>query len=102
MLEKWESGWTCLFEALDNVNTENFGNTIYIRNMGHTIVEAINRQLAHYAYHVGQIVYLARMLKGNDWQSLSIPKGGSKAYNKNKFSQPKRKAHFTDEFLKKE
>lgn len=102
MLEKWEAGWTCLFEALDSVNKENFGNTIYIRNMGHTIIEAINRQLAHYAYHIGQIVYLGRMLKGEDWQSLSIPKGDSKAYNKGKFSQPKRKAHFTDEFLKKE
>lgn len=102
MLAKWEEGWTCLFGALDSVNVENFEQTIYIRNMGHTIVEAINRQLAHYAYHIGQIVYLGRMLKGAEWRSLSIPKGGSNAYNEGKFAQPKRRAHFTDEFLKED
>ncbi|MEL6926951.1 MAG: DUF1572 family protein, partial [Bacteroidota bacterium] len=91
-----------LFAALDSINAENFGQTVYIRNMGHTIPEAVNRQLAHYSYHVGQIVYIGRMMKGADWQSLSIPRGGSKAYNATKFSQPKRDAHFTDEFLKKE
>lgn len=101
MIEKWEAGWACLFTALDSIHADNFGTTIYIRNMGHTIVEAVNRQLAHYAYHVGQIVYVGRMIKASDWTSLSIPKGGSKGYNKEKFSQPKRKAHFTDEFLKK-
>lgn len=67
--------------------------------MGHTVVEAINRQLAHYAYHIGQIVYIGRMCKGENWQSLSIPKGGSASYNQQKFAQPKRKAHFTDEYL---
>lgn len=99
LLEKWEEGWTCLFDALESVNFENFDTTIYIRNMGHTIVEAVNRQLAHYAYHVGQIVFLGRMVKGKDWESLSIPKGKSTAYNQAKFAEPKRKAHFTDEFL---
>ncbi len=102
MVAKWEEGWSCLFGALETVNVENFGQTIYIRNMGHTIVEAINRQLAHYSYHIGQMVYIARMLKGKDWQSLSIPKGGSVAYNTSKFAQPKRQAHFTDEFLKED
>jgi hypothetical protein len=68
--------------------------------MGHTIVEAINRQMAHYAYHVGQMVYLARMIKGPEWQSLSIPRGESAAYNAEKFAQPKRKKHFTDEWRK--
>lgn len=99
LLAKWEAGWACLFQALDTVHAENFDTTIYIRNMGHTIVEAVNRQMAHYAYHVGQMVYLGRMLKGDNWESLSIPKGASKTYNKEKFAQPKRKAHFTDEFL---
>lgn len=102
LIEKWEAGWACLFAALESVNTANFGTTIFIRNMGHTVVEAINRQLAHYSYHIGQIVYLARLQKGQTWESLSIPKGGSKSYNQDKFSQPKRKAHFTDEFLKEE
>ena len=101
LLEKWEEGWECLFTALNSINEENFVTTIYIRNMGHTITEAINRQLAHYAYHVGQITFVGRMIKGANWKSLSIPKGESKAYNAKKFAQPKRKAHFTDEFLKK-
>ena len=102
LLEKWEAGWTCLFEALHSINKSNFGQTIYIRNMGHSISEAFNRQLAHYAYHVGQIVYVGRMIQNDQWKSLSIPKGGSKAYNDKKFSQPKRKEHFTAEFLKKQ
>lgn len=100
LLEKWEAGWECLFQAIDSINETNFESTIYIRNQGHTIVEAINRQLAHYAYHIGQIVYLGRMQKGTQWESLSIPKGGSKAYNTEKFSQEKKQQHFTDEFLK--
>ena len=99
--EKWEQGWACLFKALDSINEDNFDTTIYIRNQGHSIPEAINRQMMHYAYHVGQMVYLGRMMKGEDWQSLSIPKGNSKAYNAEKFSQEKGKRHFTDEYLGK-
>jgi hypothetical protein len=98
--EKWEEGWVCLFTALDSINEDNFDTTIYIRNQGHSIPEAINRQMMHYAYHVGQMVYLGRMMKGEDWQSLSIPKGNSKAYNAEKFSQEKGKRHFTDAYLK--
>ena len=100
LITKWEAGWTCLFNALESINSENFNNTIYIRNQGHSIIEAINRQLAHYAYHVGQIVYVGRMAKGVDWKSLSIPKGMSETFNADKFSQEKHKAHFSDEFLK--
>lgn len=100
MEEKWEAGWKCLFEAIENINDKNFNTTVYIRNQGHTITEAINRQLAHYAYHVGQIVYVGRMIKGQDWESLSISKNESTRYNTDKFSQEKHKAHFTDEFLK--
>lgn len=99
LLAKWEEGWKCLFTALNTINEENFDTTIYIRNMGHTIVEAINRQLAHYAYHIGQIVFIGTMIKGSNWQSLSIPKGQSAVYNKAKFTQPKRTEHFTEEFL---
>lgn len=100
LLEKWNAGWQCLFTALDSVNEDNFEQTIYIRNMGHTIVEAINRQMAHYAYHIGQIVYIARMAQDQDWQSLSIPKGDSKRYNAEKFAKPKHREHFTDEWTK--
>ena len=90
ILEKWEAGWNCLFAALDSVNEDNFNSLIYIRNQGHTITEAINRQLAHYAYHVGQMVFVGKMIKGSDWNSLSIPKGESQSYNQEKFSKPKK------------
>lgn len=100
LLEAWEKGWSCLFEAINSINDENFDQLIYIRNQGHTIMEAINRQLAHYSYHIGQIVYLGRMQKGSDWISLSIPKGQSVEYNKEKFSKEQRQGHFTDEYLK--
>ncbi|MBB5644989.1 DUF1572 domain-containing protein [Pedobacter cryoconitis] len=97
----WNKGWDCLFTALKTVNEDNFEQIIYIRNQGHSITEAINRQLAHYPYHIGQIVFLGKMLKDKDWGSLSIPRGDSQKYNGEKFAQPKTKAHFTDEFLSK-
>ncbi|MEM6263655.1 MAG: DUF1572 family protein, partial [Bacteroidota bacterium] len=100
--DKWEAGWKVLFEAVQPLTHEDRDRIIYIRNQGHTVTEAINRQLAHYAYHVGQIVFLARMLAGEKWHSLSIPKGQSSAYNQQKFSKPKEKGHFTDEFLEKD
>ncbi len=99
LINKWEKGWQCLFEALNSINKENFETIIYIRNQGHTIIEAINRQLSHYSYHIGQIVFVGRMIKGNDWKSLSIPKGRSSDYNNEKFSKEKSKIHFTDEML---
>jgi len=101
LMECWEEGWKCLFDALEEINPENFDTTIYIRNQGHTIVEAVNRQLAHYASHIGQIVYIGRMIQGHKWVSLSIPKGQSKAFNREKFSKDKHSAHFTDDFLNK-
>ena len=99
LMQKWNEGWHCLFDALTSIDSNNFDTIVYIRNMGHSITEAINRQLAHYAYHVGQMVFLGKMMKGDDWQSLSIAKGKSKEYNQEKFAQPKHKEHFTDEFL---
>ena len=85
MLSAWEKGWQCLFEALGSINSANFENKIKIRNEEHSIIEAINRQLAHYASHIGQIVFIGRMIKGSDWTSLSIPKGESEAFNKKMF-----------------
>ncbi|MCC6724441.1 MAG: DUF1572 family protein, partial [Saprospiraceae bacterium] len=102
LLQKWNEGWACLFQALDSVNSENIDTIIYIRNQGHSIVEAINRQLAHYPYHIGQIVFIGKMAKDSSWASLSIPRGGSQQYNAAKFEQPKHRAHFTDEFVKKD
>lgn len=100
LLEKWEAGWACLFAALDTVNADNFDTVIYIRHKGHTVVEAVNRQLAHYAYHIGQLVFIGRMIAGEEWTSLSIPKGESKTYNAQRFAKPKHREHFTEEFLK--
>ncbi len=81
LMEVWEKGWKCMFDALAHLKEEDLLKTIYIRTEGLSVIDAINRQLAHYPYHVGQIVYLGRMIKNNDWQSLSIPKGKSDAYN---------------------
>lgn len=102
LLEKWNEGWNCLFNTIDLLTENDLTKEIFIRNQGHSVVEAINRQLAHYPYHIGQIVFIGKMLSKNNWVSLSIPKGNSKAYNSDKFSQPKQKQHFTDEYLKKE
>jgi len=101
LLEKWNEGWSCLFNALHALKEEDVTKIIYIRNQGHTVMEAINRQLAHYPYHVGQIVFIGKMICDSRWQSLSIPKGNSANYNAEKFSQPKEKKHFTDEYVKK-
>ena len=97
LLSKWNQGWICLFEALNQLTENDLEKEIYIRNMGHSVSEAINRQLAHYPYHIGQIVFIGKMIQNQQWHSLSIPKGKSKDYNKEKFSKPKRKEHFTDD-----
>ena len=98
---RWTSGWKLLFAALDDIESTgtSLEQLVYIRAKGHTVVEAVNRQLCHYAYHVGQMVYLGRMLQGADWQSLSIARGESATYNKASFAAGQRKEHFTQEFL---
>lgn len=98
MVARWNEGWEVLLNTLKSLKEEDLSKTIYIRNQGHTVMEAINRQLAHYPYHVGQIVFIGKMC-AESWASLSIPKGNSKAFNENKFSKPKHGEHFTDEFL---
>lgn len=99
LLKEWNEGWQCLFEALNALTEEDLEREIFIRNQGHTVMEAINRQLAHYPYHVGQIVFLGKMIKNNGWVSLSIPRNTSQEYNADKFAKPKHKEHFTNEFL---
>lgn len=88
LLNMWNEGWRCLFNALDALKPEDLDKVVYIRSEPHTVTEAINRQLAHYPYHVGQIVFLGKMLAKQGWTSLSIPKGGSKTFNDEKFSKP--------------
>ena len=97
VLKVWNEGWNCLLEALDSLQPEQLSDIIYIRNEGHTVIEAINRQLAHYPYHIGQIVFYAKQLKKSDWNSLSIPKNKSNTYNANKFAQEKSIKNFTEE-----
>jgi len=87
VLARWEEGWACLFTALDSLREEDLSRTVYIRAEGHTVMEAINRQLAHYPYHVGQIVYLARMQAGDKWTSLSIARNKSNEFNREKFGR---------------
>jgi len=97
LIASWESSWACLYKAVKSLTEDDLEGIIHIRNQGHTVVEAINRQLSHYAYHVGQIVFAGKLIKGNDWESLSVHKGSSIAYNSEKFSKEKGKRHFTDD-----
>lgn len=100
LINKWNEGWQCLFNALDLLTNDDLQKEIFIRNQGHSVTEAINRQLAHYPYHIGQIVFLGKMICNNSWTSLSIPKNISRQFNADKFAQPKHKEHFADEFIK--
>jgi hypothetical protein len=95
MLAIWDKGWKVMLDTLLSLAPEDLEKIVYIRNQGHTVLEAINRQLAHYPYHIGQIVYTGKML-ASGWRSLSIPRGASANYNTQQFSNPKRREHFTD------
>lgn len=101
LMQLWEKGWNCFFYAINALQPQQLSQIIYIRNEGQTAMDAINRQLAHYPYHIGQIVFYAKMLKKSEWTSLSIPKNKSNDYNADKFSKDKSLKHFTDEELKK-
>jgi uncharacterized damage-inducible protein DinB len=81
LIESWEEGWQCLFDALEPLRPADFEKKITIRQQPHTICEAINRQLTHYAYHVGQITFLAKHFRASGWQTLSVPKNSSQAFN---------------------
>jgi hypothetical protein len=82
LLADWENGWERLFSALDGLSDADLGRTVAIRGEAHSVVQAINRQLAHYPHHVGQIVFLARHFAGDRWQSLSIPRNKSAQFNR--------------------
>lgn len=89
VLDFWEKGWACLFHAMDQVNDENLNSTVYIRGEAHTVLDAIVRQVAHYPYHIGQIVSIAKMMKNDEWKTLSIERNKSQQFNnemKDKFS----------------
>lgn len=88
ILSMWEEGWSCLFAAVSSLIPEDLGKTVRIRGEVHTVVEAINRQMTHYAAHVGQIVLLAKHYAGANWQSLSIPRGKSKDFDVSRSDRP--------------
>lgn len=82
LIDKWNEGWACMLNALSALTEDDLEKTVYIRNEPHAVVDAINRQLGHVSYHVGQIVFIAKMIAGDNWHSLTIPKGQSEAFNK--------------------
>lgn len=96
IISEWENGWACLFQAIEPLTEEDLSKTIYIRNEGHTVTEALQRQLAHYASHIGQLIYIGKMLLNENWKSLSIPRNKSADFNKERFDKDKERKHFTD------
>jgi hypothetical protein len=83
LLRRWEEGWALTYSAIGPLSTEDFSRTVAIRGQPHSVLKAINRQIAHYAYHVGQLVFLAKHFAGSRWETLSIARGKSEEFNKN-------------------
>ena len=81
LMALWNQGWNCLFDILNALSPEDLSKIVLIRNEKHSVIEAINRQLTHYAYHVGQIVYISKMISDSNWKSLTIPRNGSRELN---------------------
>jgi hypothetical protein len=82
LLVMWEQGWACLFHALEPLTDADLSRTVTIRGEAHSVMQAINRQVAHYSYHCGQIVFLAKHLQSTGWKSLSVPRGHSAEFNR--------------------
>jgi hypothetical protein len=81
LMQLWESGWQCVFSALEPLSPTDVDRAVKIRGEAHSVMQAINRQIAHYAYHCGQIVFLAKHLQHAQWKSLSVPRGQSRAFD---------------------
>jgi Protein of unknown function (DUF1572) len=81
LIDLWDKGWKCYLDTIESLNENDLTSTITIRQEPMSVVDALIRQLAHYPYHIGQIIYVARLIKNENWKNLSIPKGGSQAYN---------------------
>jgi len=81
VMAKWEEGWKCMMDTLNALTPDDLDKIVKIRSEDHTVVQALQRQLAHYSNHIGQIIYLAKVQKDGDWKTLSIPKGQSKQFN---------------------
>lgn len=89
LMKKWEEGWACLFHALNSITDFDLDKIVFIRGEGHTVLEAINRQIAHYSYHVGQIVYISKIRANKEWISMSIPRNKSADFNSKMFGEAK-------------
>lgn len=98
LMDFWETGWQTLFDALEPLKPEDFEKTVTIHDEPHTVIEAINRQLTHYSYHVGQIVFLAKHLKASDWMTLSVPRNRSAEFNQYLSERQKAGIAKTDRF----
>ncbi len=97
LIDTYNAGWDCVLSALESIDDEDLDKIVYIRNEGHTALEAIHRQLGHYAYHIGQIVFIAKQMQNEEWKTLSIARNKSKDYNSAKFEKEKKRRFFTDD-----
>lgn len=84
VMKWWEEGWVCVFAAIDRLKPEDVMRTVTIRGEPHTVLQAINRQIAHYAQHIGQIVFLTKHMRSSEWKTLSIPRGKSEDFKQHK------------------
>lgn len=82
LMALWEEGWRCVFSALEPLSNDDLSRTVTVRGEAHSVLQAVNRQYGHYAYHVGQIVFLAKHFQSSGWKSLTIPRGKSEEYNR--------------------
>ena len=89
VMKLWEEGWARVFAAIDPLQPEDVMRTVTIRGEPHTVLQAVNRQIAHYAQHIGQIVFLAKHLRSSEWKTLSIPRGKSEEFNRKKATSDK-------------
>jgi Protein of unknown function (DUF1572) len=93
LMRWWEEGWTCVFAALDSLMPDDVMRTLYIRQEPHTVVQALNRALTHYAYHLGQITFLAKHFRSTEWKTLSVPRGKSEEFNRMSLEERRKVGH---------
>ena len=93
LMRWWEEGWTSVFAALDSLTPDDVMRTIYIRQEPHTVVQALNRALAHYAFHLGQVIFLAKHLRSTDWKTLTVPRGKSEEFNRMSLEERRKIGH---------
>lgn len=93
LMNWWESGWNVVFAALDVLTPDDVMRTIYIRQEPHTVVQALNRAMAHYATHLGQMVFLAKHFRSSEWKTLSVPRGKSEEFNRMSLEERRKAGH---------